>query len=100
MGSCFAGTRRPRGISTGGFNGTSKHAVDEFGRGFTTEELGQFNRLVYGGSEWHCSIAVQGFIESDAQDIAVHRGHLRKRPQWCALLDECVDRGSILQHTA
>src|SRR5205807_9625224 len=79
-------------------NRSPEDAIDEFGRGFATEELGQFDRLVDCGPERHCSIAVQGFIESDAQNVAIDRRHLRQRPQRRSLLDHLVDRRPIGEH--
>src|SRR5712691_3666130 len=71
--------------------GSTEDTVDKFRRGFAAEELGQFNRLVARGPEWHCSIAVQGFIEPDAQNVAVDGRHLRQRPQRRPHLNETVD---------
>src|SRR5919204_4199641 len=79
---------------------STEDTIDEFGRGFTAEELGQFNRLVYRGPERHCSIAVQGFIESDAQNVTVDGRHLRQGPERRPLLNERVDGGTVGEHSA
>src|SRR6266851_6134452 len=79
---------------------STENAVDKLGRCFAAEKLGQFNRLVDRGPERHCSIAVQGFIESDAQYVAVNRGHLRQRPQRRPQLNQAIDRGAIGEYAA
>jgi len=77
---------------------SSEDAIDKLGRGFAAKELGEFNSLVYRGPERHCSIAVQGFIESDAQNIAINRRHLRQRLQRRPLLNQTVDGRAIGQY--
>src|SRR5258707_7170868 len=83
-----------------GLDRSSEDSVYKLGRGFTAEKFAQLNRLVDRGPERHCSIAVQGFIESDAQYVAVNRGHLRERPQRRPQLNQAIDGGAIGQHAA
>src|SRR5437762_5659666 len=78
----------------------SKNAINKLGRSFASEEFGQFDRLVDRGPERHFSIAVQGFIESDAQHIAVDRGHLGQWPQRRAQLNQAIDVSAIAKHSA
>src|SRR5919201_1723151 len=79
-------------------NCSAEDAIHKLCRGLAAEKLGQLNRLVDGGPERHCSIAVQGFIEADAQHVAVDRRHLRQRPQRRALLDQAIDGRAVLEH--
>src|SRR5215216_6090898 len=89
-----------RRIAAGvGLDGPSEHAIDELGRGLAAEELGKLNRLVNSGPERHCSIAVQGFIESDPQHVAVDGRHLSQRPQRCPLLYDPIDRCAVGQYS-
>src|SRR5437762_1759771 len=80
-----------------GLDRSSEDSVYELCRGLTAEKLAQLNRLVDRGPEWHCSIAVQGFIESDAQNVAVNRRHLRERPQRRALLNHSINCRPIVE---
>src|SRR5579859_5705894 len=77
---------------------SSEDTVDKLGRSFAAEEFGQFDGLVDRGPERHFSIAVQGFIESDAQHVAVDCRHLGQRPQRRAQLNQTIDVRAIGQH--
>src|SRR6185295_7064826 len=77
---------------------SAEDPVDELGGSFATEQLGQFYGLVNCRSERHCSIAVQGFIEADAQDVAVNRRHLCQWPQRRAQLNQPVNGRAIGEH--
>src|SRR5260370_21919776 len=96
----YARRMRRRFSSAARLDRSSEDSVYELCRGLTAEKLAQLNRLVDRGPERHCSIAVQGFIESDAQDVAVNRRHLRQWPQRRALLNHPINPRAIVEDAA